>query len=226
MHGVAEARQNKAFRQIVNSADLVVPDGMPLIWFARFRGHALRDRVCGPELMETICRATGSAYRHFFYGGVPGIADKLAQVLHERYGIVVAGTYSPPFRPLNETEEEELTSAIDKASPDFLWVGLSSPKQENWMYGHRNTLKVPVMIGVGAAFDMHSGTQLRAPIWMRKCCLEWLYRLLSEPSRLWRRYLITIPKAIAFAFLELLGFPMLLSENESGPTTPARQVSR
>lgn len=214
MHGIAEARRNAAFRQIVNSADLAVPDGMPLIWFARLRGHALKERVCGPELVEAFCRATGSAYRHFFYGGVPGVAEQLAAALHARHGIVVAGTYCPPFRSLSETEENELIALIEKVSPDLIWVGLSSPKQEQWMYEHRDKLNVPGMLGVGAAFDMNSGKTQRAPMWMRKCCIEWLYRLLSEPRRLWKRYLVTIPGALGFAFLEFLGFPMLRGQSD------------
>ena len=212
MHGVAEARQNKDFRQMVNAADLVVPDGMPLIWLARVKGHALERRVCGSEVMEAFCRATGGDYRHFFYGGSPGVAERLACALREKHGIAVAGTFTPPFRPLTEAEEEELARFVEEASPDVLWVGLSSPKQEAWMFGHREKLKVPVMLGVGAAFDMNSGSLRRAPAWMRDCGLEWLYRLCSEPRRLWKRYLITIPAAVCFACLELLGFRGLVRE--------------
>jgi N-acetylglucosaminyldiphosphoundecaprenol N-acetyl-beta-D-mannosaminyltransferase len=204
MHGVAEARQNQAFRQILNAADLVVPDGMPLIWAGRLQGYSLPRRVCGSELMEAFCRATGHAYRHFFYGGTPGVAEQLAQVLHEKHSIVIAGTYCPPFRSLTEAEEKQLASRVEEASPDVLWVGLSSPKQESWMYEHRYKLKVPVMLGVGAAFDMNSGNLRRAPGWMREHGLEWLFRLASEPRRLWKRYLIIIPKAVWFVCMELV----------------------
>jgi len=204
MHGIAESRQDGQFRQALNTADLVVPDGMPLVWLGRIHGFGLRDRVCGSELMDSFCRATGSAYRHFFYGGAPGVAERLAQVLHENHGIVVAGTYTPPFRALTAAEETELASLVDEASPDVFWVGLSTPKQEKWMYEHRRKLNVPVMLGVGAAFDMNSGNSRRAPAWMRASGLEWLFRLASEPRRLWRRYLITIPKAVWFVCMELL----------------------
>ena len=206
MHGVAEARQDAQFRQVLNTADLVVPDGMPLVWLGRIHGFRLRERVCGSELMDAFCRTTGSAYRHFFFGGAPGVAQRLAKVLHEKYGIVIAGTYTPPFRPLTAAEENELALRVKEALPDVLWVGLSTPKQENWMYEHRYKMRVPVMLGVGAAFDMNSGNSRRAPAWMRVNGLEWLYRLASEPRRLWKRYLITIPAAVAFVCIELLPF--------------------
>lgn len=206
MHGVAESRQNSDFRRVLNAADLVVPDGMPLVWLGRSKGHALRHRVCGSELMDTFCRLSGNAYRHFFYGGAPGVAEKLANELHGKYGICIAGVYTPPFRPLTEAEEKELASLVQGSSPDVFWVGLSTPKQERWMFAHRHRLNVPLMLGVGAAFDMNSGNSRRAPRWMREYGLEWLYRLFSDPRRLWRRYLITIPKAAWFVCLELLGF--------------------
>lgn len=206
MHGIAESRQSGAFRRVLNAADLVVPDGMPLVWLGRSKGYALRHRVCGSELMDTFCRLSGNAYRHFFYGGAPGVAEKLAKVLHEKYGICIAGVYCPPFRSLTEPEERELASSVQESSPDVLWVGLSTPKQEKWMYEQRNRLKVPLMLGVGAAFDMNSGNLRRAPRWMRESGLEWLYRLALDPRRLGRRYLITIPKAVWFVCLELFGF--------------------
>lgn len=203
MHGIAESRENRYFRRVLNEADLVVPDGMPLVWLGRMNGHRLRHRVCGSELMDEFCRLTGSAYRHFFFGGAPGVAERLASTLHEKYGIVTAGTYTPPFRVLSVAEEVELTSVVEECAPDVFWVGLSTPKQEKWMYEHRHKLRVPVMLGVGAAFDMNSGGLRRAPGWMRDQGLEWLFRLASEPRRLWKRYLITIPKAVWFVCLEL-----------------------
>ena len=204
MHGVAESRQDRYFRKILNTADLVVPDGMPLVWLGRWHRYSLRQRVTGSELMATFCRETGPLGRHFFYGGDPGVADDLARALHERHGIVVAGTYVPPFRPLTAEEEREVAARVDEAAADVLWVGLSTPKQERWMYEHREKLKVPVMIGVGAAFDMNSGKLPRAPTWMQEHGLEWLFRLVAEPQRLWRRYLVTIPKTAWFVCLELI----------------------
>jgi N-acetylglucosaminyldiphosphoundecaprenol N-acetyl-beta-D-mannosaminyltransferase len=206
MHGVAEARQNGAFRHILNSADLVVPDGTPLVWIGRIKGHHLRRRVSGCDLLDDFCRDSGSGYRHFFFGGTHGAAESLARTLRDKFGIVIAGTYTPPFRPLTNAEEAELAAIVEQASPDVLWVGLSSPKQETWMYEHRHRLKVPLMLGVGAAFDLNSGNVPRAPVWMRDHGLEWLFRLASEPRRLWKRYLVTIPKAVWFVCLELIGF--------------------
>jgi N-acetylglucosaminyldiphosphoundecaprenol N-acetyl-beta-D-mannosaminyltransferase len=216
MHGIAESRQNSHFRTILNAADLVVPDGMPLVWLGRSKGYPLRRRVYGPELMETFCSVSGNAYRHFFYGGQPGVAEKLAKVLQERHGICIAGVYTPPFRPLTEAEEKELAALVQESSPDVLWVGLSTPKQEKWMYEHRYRLNVPVMLGVGAAFDMNSGSSRRAPRWMRENGLEWLYRLSSNPRRLWKRYLITIPHALWFVGLELMGFSKVPAAERHG----------
>jgi N-acetylglucosaminyldiphosphoundecaprenol N-acetyl-beta-D-mannosaminyltransferase len=221
MHGIAEARENSQFRQILNAADLVVPDGMPLVWVGRVKGHALRHRVCGSELMTRFCQETGNNYRHFFYGGAAGVAEELAQTLHEKHGIIVAGTYTPPFRPLSKDQEKEFTCLLERASPDVLWVGLSTPKQEKWIYEHRSNFTVPVMLGVGAAFDMNSGKLQRAPKWMRDCGLEWLFRLASEPRRLWRRYLVTIPKTACFVCLELLSSAL----SHRAGTQPTRSTS-
>ncbi len=190
MHGVTEAQHDSQFKQILNSADLVVPDGMPLVWLGRRQGHRLRRRVYGPELMETFCRSTGSRYRHFLYGGASGVPTALGGILESKYGISVVGTCSPPFHAMSEKEDEEILATIHAAQADVLWVGLSTPKQERWMYEHRQRLRVPVVIGVGAAFDLNSGRIRQAPSWMREHGLEWAYRLSREPRRLWRRYLL------------------------------------
>jgi len=224
MHSVAEAHRNDFYQRILNSADLSVPDGMPLVWLARFHGYPLKDRVCGSDLMKAFCRATGEAYRHFFYGGGPGVAEKLANSLHEKYGIVVAGTYTPPFRALTRAEEEEVSSLVELSSPHVLWVGLSSPKQEKWIEEHRHHLRIPVMLAVGAAFDMNSGKTTRAPGWMRKSGLEWLYRLLSEPRRLWKRYLFTIPRAMCFVAIEVLASSVRPLFRDKAGTAPVDHV--
>jgi len=204
MHGVTEALQDHAFRRILNSSGLVVPDGMPLVWLGRRHGFGLKRRVYGPELMETLCRETGSKYRHFFYGGMPGVPNRLAEMFNQKYGMNVVGIYSPPFRPLNDEEEAHVRQLIDETQPDILWVGLSTPKQERWMHGHRH-LPVPVMIGVGAAFDLNSGNLQQAPRFMRENGMEWLFRLVMEPRRLWRRYLIQGSRFGWNVSLELLG---------------------
>ncbi len=203
MHGVAESRGDLHFREILNAADLVVPDGMPLVWLGRLHGFPMRHRVPGSELMEEFCQKTGSRYRHFFYGGGPGVAEDLAQQLQERHGITIAGTYTPPYRPLTPEEEEQVACQVNESAADVLWVGLSTPKQEKWMHAHRNTLRVPLMLGVGAAFDMNSGRLRRAPEWIRENGLEWLFRLVMEPRRLWKRYLVIIPRSVFSVSLEL-----------------------
>lgn len=205
MHGVSEAVKEPRFRSILESASLVVPDGMPLVWIGRWKGHNLKRRVYGPELMETFCRVTGPRYRHFLYGGADGVAPHLAEVLSQRYGVRVVGTYTPPFRPLTTEETHEALERIRIANPDVLWVGLSTPKQERWMYAHRDRLSVPVLVGVGAAFDFHTGRVRQAPRCMQENGLEWFFRLVSEPRRLWRRYLIQGPQFAWNVGLEILG---------------------
>jgi len=205
MHGVTEALRDSRFKGILNSADLVVPDGMPLVWVARQHARTIKRRVYGPELMETFCESTGGKYRHFFYGGAPGVPEHVAQVMRQRYGIQVAGAFSPPFRPLTEAEDMEVSALIQDAAPDILWVGLSTPKQERWMYAHKGSIPVPVMLGVGAAFDICTGRLSQAPRWMRENGLEWLFRLLAEPRRLWRRYLVLGPSFAFNVCMELLG---------------------
>jgi len=187
MHGVSEARENSHFRHVLDSADLVVADGMPLVWLGRWQGHnKMKRRVYGPELMETFAArlvpsiGTSSTAGRWSSGS-------LAQVEHERYGIQIAGTYCPPFRPLTEEEEREVQRAVEAAAPDVLWVGLSTPKQEQWMYAHRDKLQVPVMLGVGAAFDLNTGRLTQAPAWMRENVSNGCFVCARNPGGLWSR---------------------------------------
>ncbi len=205
MHGVKEAQHSAGFREILDKAGMVVADGMPLVWIGRARRFPMQRRVYGPELMETFFRVTGDRYRHFLYGGAPGVADQLAGVLRRRFGARVEGTYTPPYRPLNSEEEQELFHRVRACRPDVLWVGLSTPKQENWMARYRNRMEVPVLVGVGAAFDFLTGRSAQAPVWMRERGLEWFYRLATEPRRLWRRYLIYGPRFVWNVALEFAG---------------------
>jgi N-acetylglucosaminyldiphosphoundecaprenol N-acetyl-beta-D-mannosaminyltransferase len=206
MHGMAEASEDPQFRHVLNEAGLVVPDGMPLVWLARYHGYHLERRVYGPELMMTFCQMTvHKGYRHFFYGGAEGVAQGLACTLKQRFpALAIAGTYTPPFRPLTAEEEAEVENLVSQAKPDILWVGLSTPKQEKWMFAHRH-LSVPVMVGVGAAFDLNTGRVRQAPRWMREHGLEWLFRLSVEPRRLWRRYLIQGSKFLFYVLAEVSG---------------------
>ena len=206
MHGVTEAQHDPSFKEVLNASDLVVPDGMPLVWIGRLRGFSIRRRVYGPELMLTFCSATVcKGYSHFFFGGPPGLAEKLAKTLSLRFpGLKVAGTFSPPYRPATPCEDEEIVRQINNAHPDIVWVGMSTPKQERWMRDHRERLQVPLLVGVGAAFDIHVGAKRQAPVWMREHGFEWLFRLLQEPKRLWRRYLVYGCEFLFLVFCELL----------------------
>ncbi|HET7468287.1 MAG TPA: WecB/TagA/CpsF family glycosyltransferase [Gemmatimonadales bacterium] len=190
VHGVMESQRDPELRRIHNAAGLVTPDGMPLVWLARRAGFRHVDRVYGPDLMLACCqRSVERGYRHFFYGGGPGVPERLAHRLIERYpGLQVVGTFSPPFRSAGAPESEEVIQQINAAGADIVWVGLSTPKQERWMDAHRGRLQAPVLIGVGAAFDFHAGVKRQAPRWMQRSGLEWLFRLGQEPRRLWRRY--------------------------------------
>jgi N-acetylglucosaminyldiphosphoundecaprenol N-acetyl-beta-D-mannosaminyltransferase len=205
-HGLIESRRNPALRGILNEADMVTPDGMPLVFMAHRLGVKSVARVYGPDLMRKLTEVSAQkGYKQFYYGGGPGLAERLAGVLRERYpGLAVAGHYAPPFRALSEEEEEAEITLINAARPDIVWVGLSTPKQELWMASRRERLDAPVLIGVGAAFDFLAGTKLQAPGWMQRCSLEWLYRLASEPRRLWARYARIVPLFVMLAAAQLL----------------------
>jgi N-acetylglucosaminyldiphosphoundecaprenol N-acetyl-beta-D-mannosaminyltransferase len=207
VNNVMEARKDPGFRKIQDSADLALPDGMPLVWMGRLHGHPLRRRVYGPDLLLDFCRQTeGKGYSHFFYGGAPGIGEQLAEEMKRRFpGTKIAGVYSPPFRALNRQEDASIVEMINQAAPDVLWVGLGCPKQERWIYEHRNRLRVPVIAGIGQAFDIHSGRVTQAPRWMREHGLEWLFRFCSEPRRLWRRYLVYNAEFLFSLLVEIAG---------------------
>jgi N-acetylglucosaminyldiphosphoundecaprenol N-acetyl-beta-D-mannosaminyltransferase len=207
MHGVTEAQHDASFKHILNAADLVVPDGMPLVWLGRLRGFPLARRVYGPELMMTFCQQTAPRdRRHFFFGGTPGLPEKLAVNLRRQIPeLQIAGTFSPPFGRITPEEDEAIVKEINATSPDVIWVGLSEIKQGRWMYEHRDKLNAKVLIGIGAAFDFLAGTKRQAPEWMRENGLEWLFRLLQEPRRLWRRYLVYGSQFLFLVFLEQAG---------------------
>jgi len=207
VHGVMESQRDRRLRRIHNQAGLVTPDGMPLVWLSRLKGHRHVARVYGPDLMLTLCeRSVARGYRHFFYGGAEGVPEQLVANLRRRFpGLQVVGIYSPPFRPLTPEEDEQVVQMINQAAPDIVWVGLSTPKQERWMATHIGRVKAPVLIGVGAAFDFLAGRKRQAPRWMQRSGLEWLFRLLTEPRRLWRRYLINNPLFVLLVLAQALG---------------------
>ena len=208
VHGLMESQQDENLRDIHNRAGLVTPDGMPLVWLSRLNGLKYVDRVYGPDLMLALCeRSLHEGYRHFLYGGGEGVADLLASKLRERFpGLDIVGTYTPPFRPLTEEEDESITDRINSLGADVVWVGLSTPKQERWMAAHVGRLAAPVLIGVGAAFDFHAGLKKQAPYWMQRSGLEWSFRLLTEPRRLWKRYLSNNPRFVGLVVGQWLGF--------------------
>jgi N-acetylglucosaminyldiphosphoundecaprenol N-acetyl-beta-D-mannosaminyltransferase len=195
VHGLMESQRDEALRAIHNAAGMVTPDGMPLVWLSRLKGHPGVQRVYGPDLMLACCqRSVRRGYAHYLYGGGPGVPERLADRLRARVpGLKIVGCYSPPFRPLTPGEDAVVVREINEANPDIVWVGLSTPKQERWMATHRESIGAAVLIGVGAAFDFHAGLKRQAPYWMQRSGLEWLFRLLAEPRRLWRRYLVNNP---------------------------------
>src|SRR6516165_3327507 len=207
VHGVMEAQDDPEFRRILNGAFLCTPDGMPMVWAGKLAGHGEMRRVYGPDLMLDVCAwSESSGAKHFFYGGADGVAERLAQKLKEKFPkLNVAGTFTPPFRALNAEEQKRLAEQITAAQPDIFWVGLSTPKQEKFMAEYLPKLDATLMIGVGAAFDFHSGRVKQAPRWMQRCGLEWFHRLCSEPRRLWRRYLRNNPLFVWKFLCQLTG---------------------
>ena len=195
VHGVMEARKDAAFRSILNGADIATPDGMPLVWALRSFGQQGQQRVYGPNLMLVLCeQAARMGHKIYIYGGRPETREILRTNLHDLFPtLIVSGSYSPPFRPLTASEDQEVCQIIREAAPDLIFVGISTPKQERWMYDHRSALSGTIMIGVGAALDFHSGRVKQAPGWMQRNGLEWFFRLTKEPNRLWRRYLLVTP---------------------------------
>lgn len=192
VHVVVTAKQNPEFRQVVNGADMATPDGMPLAWVLRKIGFQLQERINGPDLMWRLCeQAAKRGLSIFLYGSTEETLGRLTDNLKTAFPqLVIGGAYSPPFRLLSNEEDRELTDLINGSGAHIMFVGLGCPKQEFWMAVHRGKLRA-VMIGVGAAFDYHAGTVKRAPLWMQRSGLEWLFRLMSEPKRLWKRYLVT-----------------------------------
>jgi len=196
VHGVMRAQEDKALKKLHEDAAMVTADGMPLVFIGKWRGLPV-SRVCGSDLLENVCSASlKTGLTHYFYGGGEGVAVDLKKRLEARFhGIRVVGAECPPYRVLTPDEDEKVTRRIRDSGADIVWVGLSTPQQEFWMRDHVNRLPA-TLIGIGAAYDFHTGRIRRAPKWMRCSGLEWLHRLVSEPRRLWRRYLILAPRFI------------------------------
>lgn len=204
VHGLMRAVEDPDLMALHFDAGMITPDGMPLVWLSRWRGHGDVGRVCGADLVDALCEASVKAgVSHYFYGGKPGVAERMVDRLTQKYpGLQIAGVGTPPFRPLTAEEDAEAVAQINAAKPGVVWVGISTPKQEFWMRDHVNSIPGATLIGVGAAFDFHSGDVKRAPRWMHHRGLEWLHRLASEPRRLWRRYLVLAPKFVLMQILK------------------------
>lgn len=189
VHMLTEAHADKAFLQILQEMDLNCPDGMPLVWLGKLEGRPV-GRVCGPEFMPAFCGATANlGYRHFFYGGGAGVAEKVVeQLTSDSPSIQIAGWHTPPFRKLEPKEDDLIVQKINDSNADIVWVCLGCPKQEKWMAEHRHKLNVRAMCAVGMAFDTIAGTKKRAPRLLRSYGMEWLYRTCTEPRRLAQRY--------------------------------------
>jgi len=207
VHGVMEAQRDPEFRDVLNRALLVTPDGMPTVWVGRMQGNSTMRRVFGPDLMLEVCRrSTGNGIRHFLYGGNPGIATELAECLRRRFpGITVVGTFTPPFRPLELSEQLALERQLETTLPDIVWVGISTPKQEKFMAANFRRLPCKIMVGVGAAFDIHTGHVKDAPKWIKNAGLQWAHRLCQDPGRLWKRYLVNNSAFLVAIGLQLAG---------------------
>lgn len=206
VHMLMEAYDSPGFKGVVNDADLVTPDGMPLVWMMRVKGKRDQQRVYGPTLMLHVLEAAARENIPVgFYGGAPPVLESLVARMRVRFeGLNVAFNLSPPFRELSPQEDAEMIQSINDSGARILFVGLGCPKQEIWMANHREKVSA-VMLGVGAAFDFHAGVKPQAPGWMQSAGLEWLFRFIREPGRLWKRYLFHNPRFVLLAVGDLLG---------------------
>ncbi|ETX03663.1 WecB/TagA/CpsF family glycosyltransferase [Candidatus Entotheonella palauensis] len=188
-YSIMMSRKYPDFRQALNRATITTADGRAVTWACKFHGYRHAKQVRGADLTRLVCQMSAqNGFSNFYYGGTDALLESLVSNLRQQNPqLQVAGTYAPPFRPLTAREKRETVELINASQPDIVWIGLGAPKQELWMADHFHDLKAPVMIGVGAAFDFLAGAKVEAPKWMQKAALEWLFRLVSEPRRLWKR---------------------------------------
>jgi N-acetylglucosaminyldiphosphoundecaprenol N-acetyl-beta-D-mannosaminyltransferase len=222
VHGVMEAQREPRLKSIFANSIVVAPDGMPTVWMGHLQGFSTMKRVYGPDLMiEIFARSEFCDCVHFFCGGEHGVAETLRDVMLQRFPKAkIAGTFSPPFRPMTAREEKEFAAKVHSLRPDIIWVGLSTPKQERFMARYLPILDTKLMIGVGAAFLFHTGKIRESPDWIKRAGLQWLDRLLQEPARLWKRYLLNNPVFAFHAVLQVLGLKHYTLEDSS----PQRQL--
>jgi N-acetylglucosaminyldiphosphoundecaprenol N-acetyl-beta-D-mannosaminyltransferase len=206
-HGLVESQRDPDFGRVLSGAAMTTEDGMPLVWWCRHAGFKDAGRACGRDLLMTICEGgVQLGYRHYFYGGTPTVVEQLVSNLTQLFpGLIVAGYRSPPFHPLTPEEEAAEVATINEARPDFVWVGLGTPKQDKWMAQHIGEIDATALLGVGAAFDFVAGAKRVAPVWMQRSGLEWMFRLGTEPRRLARRYLVGNAIFVVKAMQQLFG---------------------
>jgi N-acetylglucosaminyldiphosphoundecaprenol N-acetyl-beta-D-mannosaminyltransferase len=210
VHGIMEAQRSSNLANIYAGSMITVPDGTPTVWVGRLQGFDWMRRVTGPDLMLEVFRCKElSSYTHFLYGGKPGVAEELSESLSRQFPWArIVGTYTPPFRDLSDSEEEDLIAKVRELKPDVIWVGISTPKQEIFMRKYLPMLETTLMFGVGAAFDFHTGRIKDCAEWIKRAGLQWLHRLLQDPRHLWRRYLRNNPAFIWRIALQLTGLRM------------------
>jgi len=205
-YSVTQTKRNAVFRQAVFESQLVVSDGRPLVWLSRILGKPLPEQMAGPDLFEEMCRlASAKGYRVFFLGSTPQVLECLTRALQGLLPTLqIAGSFSPPMQDwFSQNESDLMVDLINRAQTDILWVGMTAPKQEIWIHRNLPALRCGVAMGVGAAFEFLAGTKKRAPFWMRRCGLEWCHRLLSEPRRMWKRYLLGNFRFLHLVFMEI-----------------------
>jgi N-acetylglucosaminyldiphosphoundecaprenol N-acetyl-beta-D-mannosaminyltransferase len=209
VHGVMESQSDPELRATLNRAFLCLPDGMPTVWVGRLQGHTQMRRVYGPDFMIEMCRRSQAfGYRHFLYGGAPGVAERLKAKLESRMPCLqIVGTFTPPYGPMSTQQQTELSALVQQSRADIFWVGLSTPNQERFMADFCGRLAVKLMVGVGAAFDINAGLRSDAPHWIKQCGLQWLHRLCQEPLRLGPRYLKHNPRFLLAICRQFCGAP-------------------
>lgn len=207
VHSIMVAQDDPHYRNVLNGSFLCTPDGMPLVWLGKQMGHRAMARVYGPDLMRAVfALSPEKGWRHYLYGSDAATLDALeTRFLKEYPGVEIVGKYTPPYRTLTDTEFMTLQESVAACSPDFFWVGLGAPKQDIFMEEHISSLNTTLMVGVGAAFDFLSGRIKESPAWVQRMGLQWLHRLLKEPTRLWKRYLINNPRFVIQVLLQKLG---------------------
>jgi N-acetylglucosaminyldiphosphoundecaprenol N-acetyl-beta-D-mannosaminyltransferase len=218
-HSIMDANQQVELQPIFNQAGMCTPDGMGVVWSLKLAGFRNVSRVYGPDLMLAVSEySVAKNWSHFYFGGTSGVLDNLVGLLQSRFsGLRVAGVFCPPFRQLTPAEDSQVIEQINASGAEIVWIGIGSPKQEQWMADHRAELNAPVLIGVGAAFDFLSGAKSQAPRWIQRSGLEWLYRFAQEPRRLWKRY-IQYPRFVWLVMAQLLGIGRYseISDGKSG----------